>query len=80
MVTFRWPLWGRYREISRLRQVAEILAKNGLGFLAENLEIRGLPRFCGVRQTDEAVVRERSGGGERVGWVALQAGPLGQGF
>jgi len=54
-VTFRWPLWGRYREISRLRQVAEILAKNGLGFLAENLGIRGFPRLRGVRQADEAV-------------------------
>ena len=54
-MTFRWPLWGRYREISRLRQVAEILAKNGLGFLAENLGIRGFPHLRGVRQTDEAV-------------------------
>jgi ubiquinone biosynthesis protein len=54
-VTFRWPLWERYQEISRLRQVAEILAKNGLGFLAENLRIRGFPRLRRRRQADETV-------------------------
>jgi ubiquinone biosynthesis protein len=38
-----------------LRQVAEILAKNGLGFLAENLGTRGFPRLRHTRQTDEAI-------------------------
>ncbi|MFQ6013834.1 MAG: ABC1 kinase family protein [Anaerolineae bacterium] len=45
---FRFPFQQQYQEIARARQIAEVLIKNGLGFLVEQFELtRFLPTWRG---------------------------------
>lgn len=59
-VTSLFGLRRRMAEVSRVRDIAEVLARNGLGFLVEQLGLdRFLPRFWrrGVRAADQTVAR-----------------------